>query len=222
MRRRAAATPLAGWSESRIIASMRAWRRGCALLVPWFRATPFAAAHHYRDRTLPVGTPARPPLAAERLARGLPSADPAALWILDLPGTVGLWLGYILRTRRGLVVALGFNGWYDPDGCLDGRAEIPLLLALGERLGSRRARAEAGLLLDRGRLAAEASPRRLDNRYSLGPEDFPSPEHLRLAGRRTVRVFTQGDVAPDVSTWLDDVRSAVGVEIVTGIGAHAA
>jgi len=213
---------LAGWPESRIIASMRAWRRGCSMLVPWFRATPFAAAHHYRDRTLLVRAPARAPLAVERLARALPSADPSALWIIDLPGTAALWLGYLLRRRLGLALALGFDGWYDPEGCLDGRAEIPLLLTFGERLRGTHPRTEAGLLLDRERLKTEASPLRLDNRYSLGPEGFPPLEHLRRAGRRSVCVFTEGGVAPDLGAWLDDVRPAVAVEIVTRFEARAA
>jgi hypothetical protein len=169
-----------------------------------------------------MGTPARPPCAVERLASTLPPADPSALWVLDLAGTTALWLGYLLRRRLGLAVALGFNGWYDPEGDLDGRAEIPLLLGLGERLRGTRPRAEAGLILDRGRLTEDSSVTRLDNRYSLGQEDFPPLEHLCHAGRRTVYVFTEGGVAPDLGAWLDDVRSAVAVEIVEGIEAHAA
>ncbi len=222
MGRRGDARTLAGWSESRIIASMRGWRRGCSVLMPWFRATPFAAAHHYRDRQLPLRTPARPPCVVERLASTLPPADPSVLWVLDLAGPTALWLGYLLRRRRGLAVALGFNGWYDPEGCLDGRAEIPLLLGLGERLRGTRPRAEAGLILDRGRLTEESSVTRLDNRYSLGPEDLPALEHLRHAGQRTVRVFTEGGVAPDLAAWLADVRPAVAVEIVAGLEAPAA
>jgi hypothetical protein len=222
MRGRDCASTLAGWSESRVIRAMRAWRRGCAMLAPWFRATPFAAAHHYRDRTLPVRAPARPPRAVERLARSLPPANPSSLWIIDLPGPAGLWLAYLLRRRLRVAVALGFDGWYDPEGRLDGRAEIPLLLTLGERLRGTRPRAEAGVVLDRGRLGGEVSSLRLDNRYSLGPEDFPPLEHLRLAGRLAVCVFTEGGVAPDLGAWLDDVRPAVAVEIVTGLEARAA
>jgi hypothetical protein len=222
MRRRVAATILAGWSETHIIESMRAWRRGCSVLAPWFRATPFASAHHYRDRDLRVRTRGRPPSAIEQLALALPPAEASVLWILDFPGTVALWLGYILRQRRGLALAVGFNGWYDPEGCLDGRAEIPLLLGLGARLRNTRPRMEVGLMLDRDRLAAAPDAMRLDNRYHLGEEDFPPLEHLRRAGWRAVFVFTDGAVAPDLGVWLDDIRSGVTVEIVAGVEVRAA
>lgn len=213
---------LAGWPERRIVGAMRGWRRGCRALLPWFRATPFAAAHHYRDRTLLVTAPAKAPLEIERLERALPAAEPSTLWILDLPGGAGLWVSYLLRRRRGLALALAFNGWYDPQGCLDGRLEIPLLLALGERVRETRHGAEAGLIFDRQRLGPPASAMQLDNRYHLGEEDFPSLEQLRHAGRRRICVFTEGGIAPDLGVWLDDVRAAVPVEVVMDVEARAA
>ena len=214
---RNAVPTLDGWPESRIIASMCAWRRGCKRLAPWFRATPFAAAYHYRDRALLVSAPARPPAAIERFARTLPRADASVLWVLDFPGVVALWLGYLLRERRGLALAVGFNGWYDPDGCLDGRGEIPLLLKLGERLRGIRPRMEVGLSLDRQRAGAAPGPTRLDNRYGLGEEDFPSLEYLRASRCAAVAVFTEGTVAPDLSAWLDEVREGLRIEVVAGV-----
>jgi hypothetical protein len=209
------------WSERRVIGAMRGWRVGCRVLLPWFRATPFAAAHHYRDRTLHVTAPAEPPRAIQQLTEGLPPVDPSTLWVVDLPGVAALWFAYRLRRRRAAAAALVFNGWYDPEGCLDGRAEVPLLLALGERLRGLRPRAEAGLVFDRCRLGTPTAAR-LDNRYRLGEEDFPSLEQLRETGRRRITVFTEGDVAPDLAVWLDDVRSEAPVQIVAGIEARVA
>src|SRR5215831_12846893 len=222
MGRGGAAPTLAGWPESRIIAAMRAWRRGCEGLAPWFRATPFASAHHYRDRALRVSVPARPPATVERFVRTMPRADASTLWVLDFPGVVALWLAYVLRRQRGLTLALGFNGWYDPEGCLDGRAEIPLLLQLGERLRHRRPRMEIGLLLDRRRAGVAPDATRLDNRYGLGEEDFPSLEYLRRSRCAAVSVFTEGDVAPDLGAWLDEIRAGLKVEVVAGVEVLAA
>jgi hypothetical protein len=121
-----------------------------------------------------------------------------------------------------LTLALGFNGWYDPEGCLDGRAEIPLLLQLGERLRHRRPRMEIGLLLDRRRAGAAPDATRLDNRYGLGEEDFPSLEYLRRSRCAAVSVFTEGDVAPDLGAWLDEIRAGLRVEVVSGVEVRTA
>ena len=83
--------------------------------------------------------------------------------------------------------ALAWNGWYDPRAVLDGREEIPLLLALGDA-GSRVCRRGAARCL----VFDSARPRRreagaLDNRYALGEEDAPSLEHLKSMGIRRVQ-----------------------------------
>src|SRR5260370_42636570 len=93
------ALTLQAWPERRILQAMRGWRRGCGPLLPWFRATPFAAAHHYRDRMLPIDCPAKAPRAVKRLVATLPAPAPGTLWIFDLPGAVALRLGYQLRCR---------------------------------------------------------------------------------------------------------------------------
>ena len=222
MGRDGSAPTLAGWPESRIIAAMRAWRRGCEGMAPWFRATPFASAHHYRDRALRVSVAARAPATVERFVRTLPRAEASVLWIFDFPGVVALWLAYVLRRQRGLTLALGFNGWYDPEGCLDGRAEIPLLLQLGERLRHRRPRA-GDRARDRSPCAGVApDATRLDNRYGLGEEDFPSLEYLRRSRCAVVSVFTEGDVAPDLGAWLDEIRAGLRVEVVSGVEVRTA
>ncbi len=117
-----------------MLTAMRTWRHGCGPLEPWFRATPFAAAHHYRDRGLPMPRAGGVPAAAARFVATLPAPARRTLWILDLPGPLGLWVSYALRRRWGLSPALAWNGWYDPRGVLDGREEIPLLCALARRL----------------------------------------------------------------------------------------
>ena len=115
-------------SEASVLGTMVAWRRGVGALEPWFRATPFAAALHYRERVPRAAVAASAPSPVERLLRSLPSPDPRALWIFDLPGPLALWLAYGLRRRFGMAGALAWNGWYDPRGVLDGSEEIPLLL----------------------------------------------------------------------------------------------
>ncbi|HWN90686.1 MAG TPA: hypothetical protein VNQ15_04730, partial [Verrucomicrobiae bacterium] len=130
----ARAGTLAAWPEARVARAMRAWRRGAGPLEPWFRATPFAAACHYRDRTLPIKHRGSPPRAVETLLGLLPVPERHTLWIFDLPGPLALRLAYALRQQRALTAALAWNGWYDPRGVLDGREEISLLLALGAKL----------------------------------------------------------------------------------------
>ena len=207
---------LAAWPEARILDAMRAWRHGCGPLLPWFRATPFAAAHHYRDRLLPVTRPAPPPPAVERLLARLPRPERATLWIFDVPAPQALWLALGLRRRWGLAASLPWNGWYDPEGVLDGRAEIPLLLALSPRL--RRAGRASGscLVFDSERQRpTDATVTRLDNRYALGDEDAPSVAELRVAGWRRVRVYAGGGLAPDLAEYLDDLRTELPVGVVT-------
>src|SRR5258706_13366809 len=128
---------------------MRRWRQGCAATLPWFRATPFASAHHYRDRALPIALPGRAP-HVDALVASLPTWDRTTFWVIDTRAATALRLAHALRLKRGLLVALAFNGWYDPDGALDGRAEIALLLALSERSG--RTHGEAGLVCERERI----------------------------------------------------------------------
>ena len=202
-----------GLGERSVLAAMRAWRRGTGPLAPWFRATPFAAAHHYRgDR--PGGRPGAVPGPIARAAASWPRPDPAALWIFDLPGPVALWLAFALRRRFGLAAALCFNGWYDPRGALDGRREIPLLLGLAPRLG--RPAGGACLVFDAGRrreLGAAAAPELLDNRYELGEEDAPSAAQIRAAGFRRVRAHTWGDPAPDLAPYLEHLGREMPVDV---------
>ena len=140
-------------SEAQVLRAMRAWRRGVGALEPWFRATPFAAAHHYRG---PTRRPRlRAPASVENLVHSLPAPEPSTLWIFDLPGPLALWLASGLRRRFGMTSVLAWNGWYDPRGVLDGSEEIPLLLALGKRVERLPARRRVCLVFDSTRHAAQ-------------------------------------------------------------------
>lgn len=217
----ARAGTLAEWSESRIVRAMRAWRRGCVGILPWFRATPFAAANHYRDKALRVTAPRAVPLGAATLASVLPTWDRTTFWVIDVHAPTALWLAYVLRRKRGLALALAFNGWYDADGALDGRAEIALLLALGERAAAR-THGEAGLVCERSRLDAPTDGDHLDNRYQLGDEDLPAPDQLRLLGRRRVCIFTEHGIASDLAAWADALRADMPVDVVDDLESRAA
>jgi hypothetical protein len=203
---------LAEISERRALGAMGAWRRGVGALEPWFRATPFAAAHHYRGRGLHPLSGTRAPAAVERLLRSLPSPSPHTLWIFDLPGPLALWLAYSLRKRLGLASALAWNGWYDPRGALDGREEIPLLLELARRLARLPARRGACLLFDSAR-HGEKREGSLDNRYTLGEEDAPSLEHLRKIGVRRVRAWVWQMPGDDLSAYLAYLRKQLPVAL---------
>ena len=231
----AAPTPLGAWAEDAVLAAMRAWRQGCGPLEPWFRATPFAAAHHYRDRQLAIGPAGRLPPGIGRLVATLPPPEPATLWIFDLPGAVALWLALALRRRWGLASALCFNGWYDPRGVLDGRNEIPLLLGLARRLPRRPSARGTCLVFDADRqreapgLDAGAV---LDNRYALGDEDAPAVEQIRAAGWRRVRAHAWEEPAKDLVPYLEyvergldvtverDLRTRAGGDPLAGAGHH--
>jgi fermentation-respiration switch protein FrsA (DUF1100 family) len=191
---------LAAWPETRVGRAMRAWRRGAGPLEPWFRATPFAAACHYRDRSLSIDNVGAPPRAVERLLDFLPSPERGTLWIFDLPGPLAIWLAYALRRRRALTPALVWNGWYDPRGALEGREEIPLLLALGAKLEQVPARG-AYLLLDTSR-HSEPRPARLDNRYALSEEDVPTHAHLAQMGVKRALVWCWNKPAEDLAAYL--------------------
>ncbi len=211
--------PRPGPGERSVLAAMRAWRRGTGPLAPWFRATPFAAAHHYRGGR-PAGATGPMPAAIARAAAAWPRPDPAALWIFDVPGAVALWLAFALRRRFGLAAALCWNAWYDPRGVLDGRREIPLLLGLAPRLGRARPAAGACLVFDADRrreVEVAAAPDLLDNRYELGEEDAPSAAQVRAAGYRRVRAHTWGDPAPDLAPCLEYLGRELPVEVQDGL-----
>jgi hypothetical protein len=220
------ALTLASWPERRILVSMRGWRRGCGPLLPWFRATPFAAAHQYRDRTLTVDCPSRGPAGVRRLVTALPALDPRTLWVFDLPGTLALWLGYELRCRRQLGAALCWNGWYDPRGILDGRAEIPLLLTLGQRLARRPASRGACIVFDARRAAddgdADHAVNALDNRYALNEEDAPTAEQLGQMGIRRVEVYTWHELAADLAGYVDYLEQTMAVAVTVRLGCQVA
>jgi hypothetical protein len=182
-------------------------------MLPWFRATPFAAANHYRDRTLRVTAARSSPAEVSTLAAALPPWQRTTFWVIDAHARTALWLAHELRRTRGLTLALAFNGWYDVDGALDGRASIALLLALGERPAAHPC-GEAGLVCERERIDAPSDGTRLDNRYQLGDEELPSLDQLRALGRTRVCVFTVDDTAPDLSAWVDELRAEIAVEIV--------
>jgi len=219
---------LAAWGQTRIAAAMRAWRHGCGPLLPWFRATPFAAAHHYRDRSLPI--PARVPAhlvddgrgVLGRLASARSRPSPAALWIFDVPASLGLVLADALRRRWRLASALCFNGWYDPRGVLDGRTEIPLLLALGARRSSPPPARGVCLYFDsdRRREVPEAEVASLlDNRYQLGEEDAPAVGEIRAAGWRRIVAHVAGAPAKDLLAYLEYLERDFPVTIVRlGLG----
>lgn len=198
---------------------MRAWRSGVGALEPWFRATPFAAAHHYRGRALRARAGTRAPAAVERLLRSLPSPSRQAIWIFDLPGPLALWLAYGLRKRLGLASALAWNGWYDPRGALDGREELPLLLALARRLARLPTGGGACLLFDSTR-HAEKQEGTLDNRYALGEEDAPSLEHLREMGVRRVRAWVWQRPGEDLSAYLAYLGQRLPVTLTIVAGGH--
>src|SRR5262249_15237487 len=183
------------------LSAMQAWRRGVGALEPWFRATPFASAHHYRGRIAGAPRAVRGHARLERLLRGLPSPARDTLWIFDLPGPLALPRAYELRRRFRVASALAWNGWYDPEGALDGRQEIPLLLDLGKRIARVPARRGVCLLLDSAR-HGEKRAGALDNRYLLGEEDVPSLEHLGEMGVRRVRVWVWQRPAEDLAAYL--------------------
>jgi hypothetical protein len=213
----AGARALPAISEARVLGAMTAWRRGVGALEPWFRATPFAAALHYRERGRRVASGTQAPPSVERLLGSLPSPDPRALWIFDLPGPLALWLAYGLRRRFGMASALAWNGWYDPRGALDGREEIPLLLALGQRLARVPARRGGCLVFDSGRFAEKKSGA-LDNRYALGEEDAPSLEHLIPMGFRQVRAWTWEAPGEDLSAYLAYLGTRLSVTLKAAVG----
>lgn len=206
-------------SEARVLGAMTAWRRGVGALEPWFRATPFAAALHYRGRGPHAARAASPPAPVRRLLRSLPSPDPRALWIFDVPGPLALWLAYGLRQRFSMAAALAWNGWYDPRGVLDGVEEIPLLLALGRKLSRLPARRGGCLVFDSARHAA-MSASALDNRYALGEEDAPSLEHLNDMGVRRVLVWAWDAPAEDLSAYLAYLRTRLPVTLTAGAGSR--
>ena len=197
--------------EARALRAMRAWRHGVGALEPWFRATPFAAAHHYRWPTRRPRLTA--PASVEKLLRSLPAPSPHTLWIFDLPGPLALWLAYGLRRRFGMTSALAWNGWYDPRAVLDGSEEIPLLLALGARVGRLPARRRGCLVFDSSRHAAQKAGA-LDNRYTLGDEDAPSREHLKALGIRRVSAWVWDAPGEDLSGYLDYLRARMPVRVI--------
>jgi len=206
-------------SEARVLGAMLAWRRGVGALEPWFRATPFAAALHHRERRprtrARTSAPASPG-SVDRLLRSLPAPDPRALWIFDLPGPLALWLAYGLRRRFGLASALAWNGWYDPRGVLDGSEEIPLLLAVGRKLARLPAPRGGCLVFDSGRHASMKAGA-LDNRYALGEEDAPSVEHLGEMGIRRVQAWTWDAPGDDLSAYLGYLRTRLPVTVTAPI-----
>lgn len=206
-----------------MLATMRAWRHGCGPLEPWFRATPFAAAHHYRDRALAVPRAAGVPVAAARLVATLPAPARRTLWIFDLPGPLGLWVSYALRRRWGLSPVLAWNGWYDPRGVLDGREEIPLLCALARRLPRPSGRGGGAILFDSRRQRAippgTSSPARfLDNRYVLNEEDAPSIEQLGAMAIERVLAWSWGEEAEDLRAYLDYLGGGLVVRREADLG----
>lgn len=203
--------------ERRVLRAMRAWRRGVGALEPWFRATPFAAAHHYRGRGLRALSGREAPVSVERLLGSLPSPSGQTIWIFDLPGPFALWLAYGLRRELGVASALAWNGWYDPQGALDGREEIPLLLELGKRVERLPARRGACLLFDSAR-QAEKEAGALDNRYALGEEDAPSLEHLRGMGVRRVRAWVWRTPGEDLAAYVAYLRTRLPVTMTAGVG----
>lgn len=204
-------------SEARALGAMRAWRRGVGPLEPWFRATPFAAAHHYHGRRPGRRPSAAAPASIGALLRSLPSPDPRSLWIFDLPGPLALWLAYGLRRRFGLASALAWNGWYDPRAVLDGSEEIPLLLALARKVARLPARRGGCLIFDSARHAS-MTPGALDNRYTLGEEDAPSLEHVKEMGIRRVGAWTWDAPGEDLSAYLAYLGTRIPVTLRAGVG----
>ncbi len=195
-----------------MLAAMRAWRRGTGPLLPWFRATPFSAACHYRDAALALPRPGRVPAEIERLVASLPPPRASVLGVFDAPGPSALWLAFELRRRYRLASALCWNGWYDPRGVLNGREEIPLLVGLAPRL-ARRVDAGVCLVFDARRqldLPVDAAAF-LDNRYVLGDEDAPSIEQIKAAGWRRVHAFSWGEPAKDLLAFLEYVEPELPV-----------
>jgi len=207
---------VAAISEARALAAMRAWRSGVGALEPWFRATPFAAAHHYRGCTPRAHSRLAAPGPVEQLLLSLPKPAPATLWIFDLPGPFALWLAYGLRRRFGMASALAWNGWYDPRGVLDGGEEIPLLLALGKRLERVPARRGACLVFDSARHAGKKAGA-LDNRYALGEEDAPSLEHLQAMGVRRVHAWAWHAPGEDLAAYLAYLRTRLPIALTATV-----
>jgi hypothetical protein len=112
--------------------------------------------------------------------------------------------------------ALAWNGWYDPRGVLDGREEIPLLLALGERVEHLPTRRLGCLIFDSARHAAPKAGA-FDNRYVLGEEDAPSLEHLKALGIRRVKAWVWGAPGEDLSAYLAYLRTRVPVRVIDDV-----
>jgi len=123
---------------------------------------------------------------AERAAFGLARAGipPNSLWIADLRGAASVAFGATLSRYASVAPVLTFNNWPAEQALVPAEETLAALLVFTPELPQGSAPATPVFLLDTWRLAYadQTIDDATDNRYLLGPHDFPSAEQLSSLG----------------------------------------
>jgi hypothetical protein len=167
-------------------------------------------------------------------ASGLP---PDTLWIVDLRGAASVAFGTELSFGRSSVSLVPtFNNWPGPHELVPAEETLAALVSMSPALPPDADNAGVPVfLLDSWRMAFkddEPDDEVYDNRYFLGPADFPDVENLRSGGiRRVVYVIDSldassledDDLHAVFSAWQDaGIRIAmVDLDMLSGPVVHA-
>ncbi len=169
------------------------WAPADAIWSPWVKPVLFAAAH----------TPAASDSAdwgdAVRQARGRwtpPRAGDTAL-VLDLPGPLALAMALECAAQGCRPVPL-FNSCPGPNAVVaSGTTRAGLEFGIDELAAARlHAEASPAFVLDSRRMSGTVAPLRIDNRWQVFPQDFPSASALLARSIRNIVVVQDGVSEP--------------------------
>ena len=164
-------------------------------------------------------------MAAARFAArdGLP---PDTMWVVDLPGEASVAFGTALAqsAREPVSLVPTFNNWPAKNELVPAEETMAALATmLPPPVDASRGPSRPVFLLDAWRLAYpddEPADEVYDNRYALGPADFPDPEALRGRGiRRVLYVVESRQTTPAeeddlYTTFLAYKRAGIDIAIV--------
>jgi hypothetical protein len=160
--------------------------------------------------------------AASAAAAGVPSD---VMWLVDLPGAASVAFAATLsqRAREAVVPILTFNNWPAENETVPAEDALAALVVWQPGATSGAEGARPVFVLDSWRLAYPAvtvDEETTDNRYMLGPADFPDVDVLRREGiTRVLYVVESRDDAPveedDLNaTFLEYAAAGIDLAIV--------
>jgi len=183
------------------------WREGTNAFECFLKSTVFVSLKNYPNFALeerPISEEEN--IVYNKVKAIISSQDVSnTLFLLDVPGSLSVLLGYLLQNNLNIKPILTLNHLFHPYGLIGSEKLISNLLIYGNKLNRINPKGYI-FLLDSGRYLLESDGTEenfFNNQYETTEEDMPSIELLReLSYSKAVYIYFN-EIKEDINCYLD-------------------